>query len=44
MKNDSGISGEHNLFPENESLSSVLDGLSPASDTLSPEDNQVLSI
>ncbi len=41
MKNNSGISGEHNLSPANESLSPYLYGLSPAYDMPSSEDNPV---
>jgi hypothetical protein len=43
VKNNSDISGEHNIYSKNESLSPYLDGLSQDSDTLSPEDNQNLS-
>jgi hypothetical protein len=43
VKNNSGISGEHNLSPENESLSTYFDSLSPALKELSPGENQVLS-
>ena len=42
-KNDSGISGEHKIIPENENLSPYLDSLSPVSNELSPEDIQNLS-
>ena len=43
MKNDSGISGEHNLSPENESLSPYLENLSPDSQGLSPTKTEDLS-
>ncbi len=43
VKNNSGISGEHNISPENESLSPYLDGLSPVSQELSPEKTDDLS-
>ena len=42
-KNDSGISGEHNLTPKNESLSPYLEDLSPVSDQLSPTETDGLS-
>ncbi|HEY6534535.1 MAG TPA: hypothetical protein VIY08_01800 [Candidatus Nitrosocosmicus sp.] len=38
-----GISGEHNLSPVNESLSSCLEGLSPVLKKLSPEATEDLS-
>ncbi len=43
MKNDSGISGEHNISPENESLSPYLEGLSPGSQGLSPAESEDLN-
>jgi hypothetical protein len=43
MKNDSGISGEHNLSQANESLSPYLDGLCSVSQGLSPADSPGLS-
>jgi hypothetical protein len=42
-RNISGISGEHNLSPVNESLSPYLDKLSPVSKGLSPEETEDLS-
>jgi hypothetical protein len=42
-KNNSGISGEHTLSPENENLSPYLDSLSPVSNELTPVENQDLS-
>ncbi|MGN6346797.1 MAG: hypothetical protein ACTHME_03755 [Candidatus Nitrosocosmicus sp.] len=42
-KNISGISGEHNLSPENANLSPYFDSLSPVLNKLSPEENQDLS-
>jgi hypothetical protein len=42
-KNNSGISGEHKVTPENEGLSPYFDSLSPVSNELSPEENQDLS-
>ena len=44
MKNDSGISGEHNLTPKNESLSPYLEGLSPGSRMLSPTETEELRV
>src|SRR6476659_5616131 len=42
-KNVSGMSGEHNLSPESDGLTSYLNSLSPDSDKLSPEENKNLS-
>jgi len=43
VKNNSGISDEHKVSPENESLSPYIDGLSPGSEELSPEETKDLS-
>jgi hypothetical protein len=37
-KNDSGISGEHNISPVNESLYPYLDSVSPEVYLISPDD------
>jgi hypothetical protein len=42
-RNISGISGEHNISPENENSSPYLDSLSPVSNELSPEEEEALS-
>jgi len=38
-KNDSTISGEHKMFPENESLAPYLEEMTPENNGLSPEEN-----
>ncbi len=43
VKNDSDVSGEHKISPENESLSPYFDSLSPVSNKLSPEEYHDLS-
>jgi len=43
MKNDSDISGEHEMTPKNKSLSPYLDGLSPDLKDLSPEKTEEVS-
>jgi hypothetical protein len=38
-KNDSNVSGEHKMFPENESLTPYLEEMTPENNGLSPEEN-----
>ena len=42
-KNVSGVSGEHKMSPENESLSPYIEGLSPEKNKMSPDNHDGMS-